>query len=265
MHGHIYLLERSGHIVAYRHYAAGKAAPTFSVLGLAVEDGSVEAVFDGREVSQPAVVGAAIEVTMGSNGDPVVAFVFYPDTAIHRALATLPAPRLLALSRASFSAFDDRLRSCMRGVITLVDAEYLFDDVGAVLETLLPAAPRLGGPMTTALEMLEDNPRATLSELSHAVSLSPNRLSHLFAEKIGMDMRHYRRWVKVKRYLRLSHTDRSFTELAQLAGFADVAHLSRSVSRIFGGTASALASHLFVHAHGEKPRVAPAVRSEALV
>lgn len=68
--------------------------------------------------------------------------------------------------------------------------------------------------------------------------LSPSRFRHLFAEEIGLPFRRYVLW----RRLRLAVTEMGAgadaTTAAHAAGFADLAHFSRTLKAMFGVTAT---------------------------
>jgi AraC family transcriptional regulator of arabinose operon len=266
MQGHIYLIDRPGHLVAYRHHANGRAYPLFTVFAVGIEEGTIDAVVDGQKVSERAAIVTPVVSEMSPSPDAIASFVFYPNSAVHRAMATLAQPRLRVFERDHFRRFDERLHASMRGALTLAEAEQLFDEVCGVLEPLLPPAPLLARSIAIALKMLEENPKVALSAIAQAASLSPSRLSHLFSQAIGIDMRNYRSWVKLNRFVRAAHSGLAFSELAELAGFADTAHLSRTIAKVFGNPASDLSSHLVTHIGGEAiPWMTLAPRSETLV
>lgn len=78
----------------------------------------------------------------------------------------------------------------------------------------------------------------SLSQLAIEASLSPSRLRHRIAHIVGMPYRPYLRWLRLQRALRLTIAGNSLTQAAHTAGFADAAHLSRTMRRHFGITLS---------------------------
>ena len=84
--------------------------------------------------------------------------------------------------------------------------------------------------------------RARLSEsislkaVAAAVHLSPDRFRHLFLEETGVNLRPYVLWLRLEKSLAAYVAGSNLTEAAQLGGFADSAHLSRTFKRMFGIT-----------------------------
>ena len=65
-------------------------------------------------------------------------------------------------------------------------------------------------------------------------ALSPSRFAHVFRAETGMPVRPYLRWLRLALALRAASEGGSLTEAAHRAGFADAAHLSRTMRRHFG-------------------------------
>lgn len=90
--------------------------------------------------------------------------------------------------------------------------------------------------INTALAFLRDSPQAydSIEALSARVHLSPSRFAHLFKKVVGVPVRRYVLWLKMRRALDLAIAGDSLTTAALSAGFADSAHLSRSVRMMMG-------------------------------
>jgi AraC-like DNA-binding protein len=249
MQGHVYFFGSDGHVFAYRDHPSGTASPTFSLLGLAVTDAPIEAMVNGQDLREHAVLVAPSKSRVGSSSYPVVSFIFYPHTDMHRAAVRMPMPRIRPLPRALFARFDEQLVAASRGTLSLPDAARLFDQVRDVTSALIPPAPKLSRHVVRTLEMLAADPKVRLQTISRATGVTPGRLSHLFSHAIGMDMRRYRLWVKLRRSLGAADAGGTFDERARRAGFTDAAHLSRSISEVFGGTASQLGESLEFHSY----------------
>jgi AraC family transcriptional regulator len=106
--------------------------------------------------------------------------------------------------------------------------------------------------ITTALEFLRASPHEydSIEALSERVHLSPSRFAHLFKEVVGVPVRRYVLWMKLRRALELAIAGDSLTTAALTAGFADGAHLSRSVRSLMGFAPEFLFRHrerLVVH------------------
>ncbi|MEQ1515757.1 MAG: AraC family transcriptional regulator [Usitatibacteraceae bacterium] len=90
--------------------------------------------------------------------------------------------------------------------------------------------------VNTALAFLRETPQAydSIEALSARVHLSPSRFAHLFKKVVGVPVRRYVLWLKMRRALDLAIAGDSLTTAALSAGFADSAHLSRTVRAILG-------------------------------
>lgn len=92
------------------------------------------------------------------------------------------------------------------------------------------------------LNTMEASPEELLriEQLAAHVSLSPSRLSHLFAEQIGLPLRRYLLWWRLRSALDEMVNCDSITSVAHKVGFADAAHLSRTFRQMLGLSPSEL-------------------------
>ncbi|MBT8464916.1 MAG: AraC family transcriptional regulator [Deltaproteobacteria bacterium] len=118
--------------------------------------------------------------------------------------------------------------------------------VRRILSALAPGLPResrVDPRIREVLALLDDEAAgpSQLPELAADVGLSPDRLRHLFAEQLGIPIRSYRSWARIRQAMTLLARGGSLTEVAHAANFADAAHLSRAFRDMFGITLSKLA------------------------
>jgi AraC-like DNA-binding protein len=108
------------------------------------------------------------------------------------------------------------------------------------------------------IRMLRERPldtRATsLTQLSRLAGLSPSRFAHVFTESMGVPVRPYMRWLRLQRAARELVTGHSVTHAAHVAGFADAAHLTRTVRRMVGATPRDLVERARVSRQRAVPR-----------
>ena len=136
-------------------------------------------------------------------------------------------------------------------------ATRLLDDVVRVLAP----GERPSGPLdlrvVRARELLHSAPmrRLKFSDLAAAVSLSPSRLAHLLRAQLGLPVRRYLLWLRLRDALREIARGATTTEAAYAAGFADAPHLDRTFRRMFGFTPSALRRASTFVQDGLSPRV----------
>jgi AraC-like DNA-binding protein len=74
----------------------------------------------------------------------------------------------------------------------------------------------------------------TAGELAKRVSLSEGRLIHLFTEQMGLPIRRYTLWLRLRDAFLSLASGLSITDAAHRAGFSDSAHMSRTFRGMFG-------------------------------
>ena len=79
--------------------------------------------------------------------------------------------------------------------------------------------------------------------LTAVAFLSESRLLHLFKEKMGLPIRSYILWYRLKIVLELIMEGYSLTQAAYQAGFADQAHLTRTCVKMLGVPPSAISKN----------------------
>lgn len=127
----------------------------------------------------------------------------------------------------------------------------LCEDAGPDLEGLnqrlrnLPRRP-LNPRLSTALQRVRALDAHTLpaAELARAAALSLSQLERLFSGQLGLSVRRLVLWQRLRMALQLALSGCSLTVAATSAGFADSAHLSRSVRQQFGIRADHTVRHL---------------------
>ncbi|MBL8260464.1 MAG: helix-turn-helix transcriptional regulator [Candidatus Competibacteraceae bacterium] len=80
----------------------------------------------------------------------------------------------------------------------------------------------------------------SLEELARHVNLSPTRLVHLFKEEVGVPIRRFRQWHRMRVVAALIAKGNTLTDAALGAGFADSSHFSRAFRNMFGITPSSI-------------------------
>lgn len=212
------------------------------------------AVGDNREHAHHAlqlVVGetADVAVWIRGRGDVQAPAVLLDADVVHR-LHPGPA-RLLYLDRESQAG---RLLSptCVAGARGLTPAERFAVLDAWPLPSCLDMAPvltalGLGPTASSAAARPDDRVQRVLdalvtrsdwdgrlATLAAEAAISPSRFRHRVRELIGMPLRPYVRWLRLRQALTLAATGESLTRAAQDAGFADAAHLTRTMQRHFG-------------------------------
>lgn len=119
------------------------------------------------------------------------------------------------------------------------DDAALIDESFASLRLACPRA-RLDGRVGAVLAAVAEAPHLSLAALARRVHLSPERMRHLVVEQTGTSLRTLRLFQRTLLAVEQLMRGERLATAAQLAGFADHAHLTRSFVRIFGRTPSSM-------------------------
>jgi AraC family transcriptional regulator len=93
--------------------------------------------------------------------------------------------------------------------------------------------------------------RLDMKQLAANVALSESRFSHLFTENVGVSLRRYLLWLRLREAMQWIAAGSTLTETAYEAGFADSAHLTRTFRGMLGITPSALIKESTIIAIGD--------------
>lgn len=146
----------------------------------------------------------------------------------------------------------DKTVDLYRDEATLAEADAVLATLFG-LDVIPPALPAAhDARIQSVLAFLRESPNEydSIDALAARVHLSPSRLAHVFKEEVGVAVRRYVLWQKMRRALDLALEGQSLTAAALTAGFADSAHLSRTVRAIMGVAPEFLFRHrerLVVH------------------
>jgi AraC-like DNA-binding protein len=130
---------------------------------------------------------------------------------------------------------------------------YAFTDT--LLDTWTDArgeSPKRDPRVAKCLRLIENTLPESVSveDLAFSVDLSSTRLMHLFKKEVGMPVRRFVLWARLRGAVNALQDEASLTDAAHAMGFSDSAHLSRTFSQMFGIPPSQVLSHnRFVQAH----------------
>ena len=115
-------------------------------------------------------------------------------------------------------------------------------------EELLSAA--LDKRISQSIERLRTGTgnHVSVGEIAANAALSESRFSHLFTEQVGVSVRRYQLWIRLRDAIHMLANGTSLTDTAHEAGFSDSAHFTRTFRQMLGIAPSALLKHssLFV-------------------
>lgn len=109
---------------------------------------------------------------------------------------------------------------------------------------LLSAA--IDGRVSQSIERLrrqDSESSPSVGEIAADVRLSESRFSHLFTEQVGVSVRRYQLWLRLREAIHLLAAGGSLTDTAHEAGFSDSSHLTRTFRQMLGIAPSALLKH----------------------
>jgi AraC-like DNA-binding protein len=76
--------------------------------------------------------------------------------------------------------------------------------------------------------------RISAADLAKSIHISESRLLHLFKSSMGISLRRYLLWLRVRSAVLHITQGGSFSDAAYAAGFSDAAHLTRTFKDMFG-------------------------------
>lgn len=213
-----------GPLVATALHAHHGAQIVVAPAGLAVEDGAGGSVHAGAVVIPP-------RLAHGHGACAHAAMLFLDgDDPVSRALSRDAEPRCEAWRRGALevSVARDPTPDSARALIASILAAVELDQPP---EPQHPAARRMRA-------FLDQSDHVDLASLSREAGLSPRQMRHAFARDVGLPLRAYLRWKRLRRAVDAVAAGASLSAAAVAGGFADSAHLSRVFREQFGLTPS---------------------------
>lgn len=174
------------------------------------------------------------EYAAAAAGATIAALYWEPESAsFHRVAEQFEnVPRAFHCPRTSMEAW-----AMLQDPSTpLTEAELLMTKIFGLDPTKSTGATLADARVDAALSFLRESPQlyGSIEALSEKVHLSPSRFAHVFKTVVGVPVRRYVLWMKMRRALDLAIGGQSLTAAALSAGFADSAHLSRTVRAMMG-------------------------------
>ena len=170
----------------------------------------------------------------------IALFYLPPDLPEYAGLRELlGGESLLDIPVETFAPVLPRIRRAMTQVVPAVEIRALVREVvglltGQPLPAISEAAP--DARVQRACAVLDAMPLrdVSLAAVAERVHLSPSRLRELFRRQTGFTIGDYARWRAVWRAAMLWKRGLTLTEVAEQAGFHDLAHADRAFNEVFG-------------------------------
>lgn len=108
--------------------------------------------------------------------------------------------------------------------------------------TSFGARPLVDARIRTVIELLlaDTGESVPVERLAHQVDISASRLAHLFKEQVGIPIRMFRTWYRLKTAAQHLSEGLTLTDAALRAGFYDSAHFTNTFRDTFGLPPSAV-------------------------
>lgn len=173
----------------------------------------------------------------------LVGFYIMPESPLFAYLAnTMPSQGYREIDRGVMDEVNTELIALYEGRAdvqqTLTTAAYLqrlLAPVAGMPVAGYPAVSPTAGELTQSVRAQRD---VSLQQLAELHGISYTRMSRVFTRHVGLPFREYKNWLKHLNALRLMETGISLTEVAQEAGFADLAQFTRIYKRWYGNPPS---------------------------
>jgi AraC-like DNA-binding protein len=211
-----------GPLVATTRHAHHAAQIVVAPQGLYIEDGA-----DGRIRACTAVIPPRLSHRHGACAHAALLFLDGDDLA-SRELSRNAEPRCETWGR-------DTLEVSVPRDPTRENAHAVIASILAAVDLRQPPKPRHPAARRMCA-YLDGSDHLDLASLSREAGLSPRQMRHTFARDVGLPMRAYLRWKRLRRAIGAVEEGASLSAAAASAGFADSAHLSRVFRGQFGMT-----------------------------
>ncbi len=200
-------------------------------------DGPIALTIEGkRRHYDVALIAPNVNRQTDTEGRPVVDLLIDPDDDAYRYLHPLLGGQLVvALESARLGTVRERFADIFRGHLDCRSAaQFVTDTLHALCPEPLPALP-WDARVTQATRYLRrrvPGNAPTAAEVAEHVGLSESRFGHLFSEQLGLPLRQYLLWLRLRQAARLWAQGKSLSEVALGAGFYDHAHFTRTLRRM---------------------------------
>lgn len=191
-----------------------------------------------RVTAEAVLAGPLLRRKVMARDAGLVGFYLMPESPLFAHLVnTLPPSGFRPVYRGRLDAVNDELIALYQGRAsveqTLQAAGYIQRLLSPGLAT--PGAIPSAGDLTASIR---SDPAVSLQQLAQQHGVSYTRMSRVFSRNVGLSFREYKNWLKHMKVVRLMETGISLTEVAQEAGFADLAQFTRIYKRWYGNPPS---------------------------
>jgi AraC family transcriptional regulator of arabinose operon len=179
------------------------------------------------------VMAPNVNHSTDSENQPYLALLIDPDHALYRYLhPLLNGESFRSLPASSLASFHPQFQQLIAGQFSFDQAKQLVLDILSCLNpNTLPSLPWDIRVLQSCRYIQQCVPQQhpTVAEVAAHVGLSESRLMHLFSQQLGISMRRYILWLRIRYAIKLWAAGKSLIEIALGAGFSDQAHYTRTL------------------------------------
>ena len=189
-----------------------------------------------RQYHDIVVMAPNVSHSTDSEGQPYLVVLVDPDHALYCYLhPLLNGQPLCCLAADHLAAFTPRLACLLAGQLAIGEARQLLLHMLHALcaEPLqqLPWDSRILQACSYMAQLVPQN-TPTVAQVAAQVGLSESRLMHLFSQQLGISMRQYILWLRLRHAITLWIAGYGLIDIALESGFSDQAHFSRTLRRM---------------------------------
>jgi AraC family transcriptional regulator len=170
-----------------------------------------------------------------------------PDSVYFNSLKTLLDQGITTFDPTKIPDLGERIEKIIKESAT--DAEVLYlkksivDTIAEEFQYTKTTQP-LDNRVLLAIDYLKNlsdlTENTNLAYLAKLVGLSPDRFRHLFTENMGVSIRRYILYLRIRKTAFYLNQGMNLTRAAHNSGFADHAHLSRTFREMYGNNPSSM-------------------------
>ncbi|MBL4833787.1 MAG: AraC family transcriptional regulator [Pseudomonas sp.] len=168
----------------------------------------------------------------------LVGFYIMPESPLFAYLVnTMPAHGYWVIDWGLMNEVNGELIALYEG---RADVQQTLKASAHLLRLLAPGAGVPTGTPTARdlMQSVRAQPDISLQQMAALHRISYTRMSRVFTRHVGLSFREYKNWLKHLNAIRLMDTGMSLTQVAQEAGFADLAQFTRIYKRWYGNPPS---------------------------
>ncbi|WP_444993862.1 helix-turn-helix domain-containing protein [Aliikangiella sp. IMCC44359] len=190
-----------------------------------------------------AIIGSDISHNIRCNDGPVCLLYLEKKSSCYRTIldfhsdgTDLHTKQPILLNTIIPQEFKQNVSQTLSLKLNCIGANKIKHDILHLFSGYFQENRHLDQRISRLLSVLHESPSTNFrgQDLARKVNLSESRMQHLFKEQMGLPIRRYILWMRLRSVLELSLTGVNLTDAAHSSGFSDSAHFSRTFRTMFG-------------------------------